>query len=72
MGEFQHAVGKERLPPAAAPYVQTIRDVMEGSGTWEERAAALTDLDRTNITDAFLSLYDVLADADRQAVGHHP
>ncbi len=72
MGEFFLAVHGNATPKPAERYVQTIRRIMgerENGGegrSWEAKARELNDIERGELTDAFVYLYrSLVEDAPR-------
>ncbi|MBI4409977.1 MAG: hypothetical protein HY561_09735 [Gemmatimonadetes bacterium] len=56
MAELRLAFYEEQPPHEAKHYIREIETIMAGPGTWEERAAGLSDPDVRRLSRAFHSL----------------
>ncbi|MGD0945966.1 MAG: hypothetical protein ABSA52_00930 [Candidatus Binatia bacterium] len=63
MLEFSIAFHEKPTPAGGEDHVQKIRAIMEGAGTFRERAAALSEHELDDLSRAFFGLYGVVSQA---------
>jgi hypothetical protein len=66
MGEFFTAYetgDKDKPPRSGEKYVERIREIMEGSGSWEQRASELDELELNDLSNAFFELEAIVGRA---------